>query len=123
MSDSILGNQRWEPGDNLGDPHCDLPAGSKAFVAILDEIKALHLKKAADYGTDADVFANIRASEGIGIKAWMGCWLRARDKVKRIDTYCLKGSLANEGVEDSFVDLAAYSIIALHLFRTRKAVE
>jgi hypothetical protein len=94
-----------------------VPYGTVKFINILEEIKELHLRKAADYGSNEDVFANISASEAIGIPAWKGAWLRARDKVKRIDAYCLNGKLRNEGVEDSLLDLAAYSIIALIKFR------
>ena len=35
----------------------------------------------------------------------------------RLETFVQKGTLANEGVEDSLLDLAVYSIIALLLFR------
>lgn len=96
-------------------------ATSLKFKAQLDALWALHRKKAADYGTDNDPLRNIRASEEVGIEAWRGAWLRAKDKVKRIDTYCTKGRLANEGVEDSFVDLAAYAIISALLFREKSA--
>lgn len=91
------------------------------YLALLDELRELHLRKTKDYGRGAsDPLANIRVSEQIGIPAWKGAWLRAKDKVHRIDTYCLKGTLANEGVEDSFLDLAAYALIALRLFRESK---
>jgi hypothetical protein len=86
--------------------------GHTGYLKLLTYMKGLHCKKAADYGTDEDLFANVRASEQIGIPPWKGAWLRARDKVKRIDAYCLKGRLENEGVQDSFIDLAAYSLIA-----------
>ena len=55
--------------------------------------------------------------------AWKGAWLRAKDKVKRIDAYCVNGRLENESVEDSFVDLAAYCLIALVMFREAKGKE
>lgn len=95
----------------------EIAPGSAKFIAILDEMRVIHLKKGADYGTKDDVFANIRASEEIGIPAWKGAWLRAKDKVQRINSYCLNGKLENEGVEDSFADLANYAVIALLLFR------
>lgn len=91
--------------------------GDSKYLALLDELRELHLRKAADYGRAEDALANIRASESIGIPPWKAAWLRAKDKVHRIDTFCLKGTLANEGVEDSFKDLAAYCLIALRLFR------
>lgn len=96
--------------------------GDQKYLALLDEMKELHLRKSADYGRDQDALANIRASEQIGIPAWKAAWLRAKDKVHRIDTFCLKGTLANEGVEDSFKDLAAYCLIALRFFRDEKLI-
>ena len=92
-------------------------AGDADYLALLDEMRALHIRKAQDYGSDEDPLANIKASGEIGVPAWKGAWLRAKDKVKRIDRYCVKGTLANEGVEDSFKDLAAYALLALVLFR------
>lgn len=91
--------------------------GSPSFLAALAEMRALHIRKSHDYGRAEDPLKNIRASEDLGIPAWKGAWLRAKDKVFRIDTFCNRGTLANEGVEDSFKDLAAYCIIALTLFR------
>lgn len=91
--------------------------GHDGYLKILKQMELLHKKKAADYGTDQDLFANIRQAEEIGIEAWRAAYLRSRDKVKRIDAYCTKGTLANEGVEDSFMDNAAYNIIALLMFR------
>lgn len=98
-------------------------SGDKEFLAIIDEIRAMHIKKGADYGTNEDTFANIRASEEFGILAWSGAILRANDKMSRIKTFCIKGTLANEGVEDSLLDLANYAIIALCLFREAYDIE
>lgn len=96
-------------------------AGHPEFLKLCDAMKALHCKKAQDYGRDIDPLANLRASAQVGIEPWRATWLRAKDKVTRIDTYCQKGTLANEGVEDSFLDLAAYCLLALVLFREAKA--
>ena len=91
--------------------------GDPRFHALLKDMGDMHDRKQQDYGVDGDPFANVRASEQIGIPAWKGCYLRLRDKVKRLDAYCLKGSLANESAEDSFLDLAVYAAIALILHR------
>lgn len=96
--------------------------GLPAYFKLLEEMADLHEKKARDYGSDHDPLANIRASMEIGVEPWKGAWLRAKDKVKRIDQFCLKGELANEGVEDSLMDIAAYSLIALLLFREQSWV-
>jgi len=92
----------------------------EGFDAILEELRELHERKGADYGTDEDQLANIRASEGFGVQAWMGAVLRANDKMSRLKTFCRKGMLRNESVEDSLRDLAVYAIISLQLYREGK---
>lgn len=106
------------PLDDLpqpGDPHPE--AGHPAYLALLDEMKELHCRKAADYGRGADPFANVRAGAEFGVPAWVGVMIRANDKVHRIKSFIANGSLKNESVEDSLKDLAAYALIALVLFR------
>lgn len=99
----------------------NLPSGKSEFHKVIDEIVALHDKKQADYGrTDiGDPFANVRASEDFGIDGWVGAVIRANDKMRRLQKAARQGpqSLKNESVEDSLMDMAAYSIIALCLFR------
>lgn len=92
-------------------------SGDPRYIQLLEDMKTIHLKKSADYGKGEDPLANLRASEAIGIPAFKGAWLRARDKIHRIDAYCVNGNLANEGVEDSLMDLAAYSLLVLILHR------
>jgi len=93
------------------------------FHAILSEMGETFDRKNRDYGQDSDPFANVRQSEQWGIAPWIGAMVRATDKVTRLQTYTQKGTLANEGVEDSLLDLAVYSIIALLLFREQKGGE
>ena len=97
-----------------------MSGGDPRYLALLDEMKVLHQKKSADYGRDEDPLANLRASEDIGIPASVGSWMRAKDKVRRIDKWFLKGSLENEGVEDSLMDLAAYCLLTIVLLRERQ---
>ena len=91
--------------------------GSAEFHKILKEMGSLHDKKQLDYGSATDPFANVRASEDWDIPSWKGALLRAGDKMQRLKSFAKNGSLANEGVEDSMLDLAVYAIIALVLFR------
>jgi len=105
------GTHEWPHAMREGDPR---------FIALLDEIEATHARKQRDYGTDADPFANIRGSEEWGVEAWRGAMIRATDKIRRLQTYARTGTLANEGVEDSLIDLAVYALIALVLFREGK---
>lgn len=94
--------------------------GLSSYYKILEEMADLHERKARDYGTGEDPLANIRASEEFGVPAWLGAVLRGNDKMKRLKAYAINGTLANEGVEDSLMDLAAYAMIALVLFRETK---
>lgn len=87
------------------------------FWQVLAEIAAMHDKKQADYGRTDDPFANVRASEDFGIPGWVGCMTRANDKMRRLQKAARGGTLANESVEDSLLDLAVYSVIGLVLYR------
>ena len=91
--------------------------GDPRFHQILDEMRALHEKKGTDYGNGTDLLANVRVAEQWGVPPWLGVMIRATDKVTRLQSYAKTGHLANEGAEDSLMDLAAYSIIALILLR------
>lgn len=91
--------------------------GNPEYLKLLDEMKALHLKKSADYGSHEDPLMNLRASKEIGIEPWLACWLRAKDKIVRVNNFCLKRQLVNESVEDSLMDLAAYCLLAITLRR------
>ena len=94
--------------------------GDPRFHGVLEELAAMHAKKAADYGSGKDVFANVRGSSAFGVPPWIGAMLRGNDKVKRIQSFIANGKLENEGVEDSLLDLASYAIIALVLLREER---
>lgn len=95
-----------------------LRPGSAQFLAILEEMKTLHLRKTLDYGEEEDALANVRqGAEFVDIEPWRGCLVRMADKMQRLRTFCRTGRLVHEGVEDTLLDLAAYAAIALVLFR------
>jgi len=96
---------------------------SERFHAILRELGELHDKKQQDYGREGDPFANVRGSSEWGVPDWVGAMVRASDKVRRLQTFARRGTLANEGVKDAFMDLAVYSVIALVLFEEGEAAE
>lgn len=96
---------------------------SARFHEILREMADLHDSKQSDYGTPTDPFANVRGTADWGIPAWEGAMVRGTDKVKRLQNYARTGSLANEGVVDSFMDLAVYAIIARVLFEEEAVSE
>jgi hypothetical protein len=97
------------------------PVGHPEYLKLLDEMRVLHCKKAADYGRGEDPFANVRAGADFGVPAWVGVMIRANDKMHRIKSFIQNGELKNESVEDSLKDLAAYALIALVLLREEQA--
>jgi hypothetical protein len=96
------------------------PAGDPRFHALLREMGAVHDRKQIDYGTNADPFANVRGASEWGLRPWVGAMVRISDKVRRLQAFARKGSLANESAEDSLMDIAVYALIALILLREEK---
>lgn len=95
----------------------DTSAGGHAgYLALLEKMRDLHIRKAADYGRGEDPMANLRASAEFGIPTWVGVMIRANDKMHRIKSFVQNGDLANESIEDSFMDLAAYALLAAILY-------
>lgn len=109
----------WKPTPGFRHPYntAPSPAGDPRFHAVLDELGELHERKARDYGSATDPYANVRASEEWGIPAWVGALVRLNDKVHRLKQFAQKGFLANEAAEDSMIDIAVYAVIALILYR------
>lgn len=87
------------------------------FDEVLVEMSKLHAAKEADYGKIEEVGSNLMASEDFGVDAWVGCMIRANDKMARIKKFARSGKLENEKVEDSLLDLANYAVLALLLYR------
>lgn len=95
---------------------------SQAFHDLLTIVGNMHDAKQADYGSDEDPFANVRASTALGIPGWGGAVLRNGDKQIRLakavrDTLTHgEPRLRNEGVRDAFVDQAVYALIGHVLY-------
>lgn len=95
--------------------------GSREFCNVLDEIRTLHLRKTLDYGEQEDALANIRnGADVVNIDAWKACLIRMADKMQRLKAACHNGRVEFDGVEDTLLDLAAYSCIALVLYREER---
>lgn len=101
---------------------------SERYHALLREAGELHDAKQADYGEDDDPFANVRASADFGVPGWIGAILRGNDKMKRLQKAArqrLSGKkvrLQNESMENSLLDLAVYSLIALVLYEEEQGL-
>jgi hypothetical protein len=92
--------------------------GSEAFIAVLEEVKRLHLKKSLDYGADEDALMNIRDSaDVINVQAWAGAILRISDKMHRLRSFFRRGVVEFDGIEDTLLDMCSYAAIALVMYR------
>ena len=94
-------------------------ARNKEFDDELDALKMLHDAKNHDYATEENPYKNLEKVSAIGIEPWRGIVIRLMDKFSRLEEYCVKGELAikSEGIDDTFADIAVYSILARILFR------
>lgn len=86
------------------------------FHEILESLGELVDRKGQDYGHGSDPFTSVRSSGEWGMPEWVGAMVRATDKVRRLQSFARKGSLANESARDAFLDLAVYAVIALVLY-------
>lgn len=106
-----------DESEDTPDPIHELHPASSRFLELLDEMARLHRSKSADYGSESDPLANIRqGADFVDIEPWRGCMVRIADKVQRLRTYCKTGTLVHEGVKDTLLDLAAYSLLAIVLY-------
>ena len=108
---------RDEPGDAVHPT-------SQAYFDLLDTLRELHVSKSAGYGCPdgTDPLLNIRrGAEFVGIKAWQGAMVRLSDKVTRLSVFNKTGNLPHESVDDTLLDLASYSLLALLLYREERA--
>lgn len=90
------------------------------FMTIMQELMDLHEMKGRDYGNDTDPFANVSGSADFGVEPWVAAMVRANDKMRRLQRFAKTGTLANEGVIDSFNDLAVYAVIGRVLYERGK---
>lgn len=94
-------------------------AETDPFDTVLDEIRELNRRKRGDYASDADPWSNFReAGEHAGLPA--GKIVEALIGVKNARLRNLvdsERSPNNESVEDTLVDRAVYSIIAVAMYR------
>ena len=82
------------------------------FDGILDEIKDLHARKNNDYGNAAH-----ESFKEFGIISYV---IRLNDKMKRLKSLTKPGAeqqVADEKIEDTLMDLAAYAIMAIESLR------
>ena len=104
----------------------DVHPVSQRYFDLLETLRRLHLSKSAGYGCPdgTDPLLNIRrGAEFVGIPAWQGAMVRLSDKVTRLAVFNKTGNLPHESVEDTLLDLASYSLLALLLYQEDQSGE
>jgi hypothetical protein len=89
------------------------------FDALLRELEALHDSKNHDYADAADPLSNLRACEAFGVDPVVGTCVRMSDKWARIQQLIGGKHPQHEGLRDSLIDLAVYSLLAVLLVDAR----
>ena len=103
-------------------------AGHPKFKKVLKMMSLIHELKNSDYATEQNPFSNLDMSEDCGVPNWIGTVVRLGDKYSRIQTGCrkyMKGkdmTIKTEGIGDTLIDNAVYSIIAFIQFAQREGI-
>lgn len=92
-------------------------AGDPGFLLALDELKALHLSKGHDYADSTDPLKNyVQSAKDGGVEPWRAAFLRLSEKYHRVVNLLNKLEEPNhESLDDTFMDLAAMSLIVRSL--------
>ena len=119
VRDMVAHDYKREPPQKVTEYTFDIPEPNQFELdiwEISDALTNLLIKKHADYGPK-----NISQSPGGPLN---GLRVRMWDKVARINNLIDTGNDAkNESLEDSFADLANYSIIALMVLKGKWPAE
>jgi hypothetical protein len=114
------GNQQYVSWGDIPVELADDPeeqAGSPEYLALLDEMKSLHIRKNAGYAGvgNVDPWANFRMSEGFGVDTLRGVLVRLSDKYIRVQNLLRdpNNEQVGESIDDTLMDLSAYALIAI----------
>ena len=111
---------RKSEGETLYVKSAEFPeGGDPRFRAVLAEMLRIHISKSNDYGTGADPYANYSAAQSIGVPAWKSCFVRALEKVQRLNNAFGGKKLNHENIDDSLLDLANQIVITKVLYGSK----
>ncbi len=101
----------------------DKQYGHPDFYKLLDQMAELHSRKNHDYAGTSDPLKNLRACTRLELDPFIGVMVRLQDKWSRIEEFVKSKTLLvkNESVEDTLMDNAVYSLLAIILLREQKA--
>jgi len=93
--------------------------GHPGFYQLLGDMADLHSRKNHDYAGESNPLRNFYKSREQGIEPWRGVMIRLSDKWSRLESFCKQKKLAvkDESFEDTLIDNAVYSLIAILLKR------
>ena len=99
--------------------------GHPDFYGLLDQMAKLHSRKNHDYAGTSDPLKNLRACTRLELDPFIGVMVRLQDKWSRIEEFVKSKTLLvkNESVEDTLMDNAVYSLLAIILLREQKESE
>jgi hypothetical protein len=102
----------------------ELMYGSPEYLELLEEMKDLHIRKNTGYAAagNGDPWYNFRQCGFFGIPVTDGVVTRMSDKWSRLQSLWKNPdrNLVDEPIEDTLMDLAAYSLILICLLREQK---
>lgn len=106
-------NKKYDPQLDFENEYPELAEG---FKAIQKEQYELFARKMLSYGLgNIAMGSNLDTKEEVNLSL-TAIWIRSMDKMQRLKQLVLlnkTNSLDNEPVEDAYIDLSNYSIIAL----------
>jgi len=99
--------------------------GHPSFYNLLGDMAELHSRKNHDYAGEGNPLRNFYKSEEQGIEPWRGVMVRLSDKWSRLESFCKQGTFVvkDESLEDTLMDNAVYSLIAIILRREQKEAQ
>jgi hypothetical protein len=99
----------------------DRTTGHPLFYDLLEEMADLHARKNANYADQKEPLSNLRRCKALGISPLMGVLVRLQDKWSRIENLA-RGvpDLVGESLEDTLMDNAVYSLLAIILLREER---
>lgn len=105
-----------QPHNFVKDFENEYPELADGFKIIQEEQYELFAKKMLSYGLgNIAMGSNLDTKEDINLSL-TGIWIRSMDKMQRLKQLVLlkkQNPLENEYIDDAYIDLSNYSIIAL----------
>ena len=94
------------------------PRFLEKFRELVADMASLHDRKNNNYAEDSDPLSNLKQCAELNIPPLMGVMVRLQDKDSRL-VQLMKGKrdLVGESIEDTLMDKAVYSLLAIILMR------